>query len=192
MRKEVVAFTVEAHKDQERKYSGLPYYVHPIAVAGIVTQVTDDEDVISAALLHDVVEDTPVTIEQIADKFGGRVASLVAMVTDISRPEDGNRKVRKEIDRQHLAKASAEGQTIKLADLIDNSGSIIDCDPNFAKVYMKEKQACLYVLKRGNKWLQLRAQRIIDAYYSGSPVIDVDKMRGSEGEQEPETHIPNE
>jgi len=183
MRKEVIAFAVEAHRDQKRKYSGLPYYTHPIVVAGIVAQVTDDEDVISAALLHDVVEDTPVTLEEIRDKFGQRIASLVEMVTDISKPADGNRKIRKDIDREHLAKASAEGQTIKLADLIDNSGSIIDCDPNFAKVYMKEKQALLQILTKGNKWLQSRAQRIIDAYYSGSPTIDVDQMRAKAKEK---------
>ena len=59
------------------------------------------------------------------------------------RPEDGNRAKRKAIDRDHVAKASRYGKVIKLADLIDNTRSIVEHDPNFAKVYLKEKEALI-------------------------------------------------
>ena len=67
------------------------------------------------------------------------MAELVDDLTDVSKPQDGNRATRKELDRQHTAKASPDAKTIKLADLISNSRSIMKDDPNFAKVYMKEK-----------------------------------------------------
>ena len=136
------AFAAKAHAsiDQRRKYTNDPYIVHPVSVASIVAAAGGSEVMIAAAFLHDVVEDTPVTIEEVEAEFGSEVARLVAELTDVSRPEDGNRKARKAIDRDHSAAASPEGQTIKLADLIDNSETITAYDPNFAVVYMREKR----------------------------------------------------
>ena len=122
-------------------------------------------------MLHDVVEDTPVTIKDIEDEFGPRVASMVDDLTDVSKPEDGNRAVRKELDRQHTAKASPDAQTVKLADLISNSLSIMEDDPSFAKVYMKEKALLLEVLTKGNLHLFSFAANIVENYYK-----DVKKM----------------
>jgi (p)ppGpp synthase/HD superfamily hydrolase len=160
-------FAAGAHAaiNHRRKYTGEPYFDHCEAVATIVSTVTADIDVIAAAFLHDVVEDTQVTNDDIRHFFEDKVARLVAEVTDVSRPEDGNRRVRKEIDRQHLAKASPEGKTIKLADLIDNSKDIIKGDPNFAKVYMREKRALLEVLVGGDPTLYAQASRIVEDYY---------------------------
>ena len=87
----------------------------------------DDPEVQAAALLHDVVEDTPVSIKDIEDVFGPRVAALVGDLTDVSKPEDGNRAT-KGADRQHTAKASPDAKTVKLADLISNGKSIIKDD----------------------------------------------------------------
>jgi (p)ppGpp synthase/HD superfamily hydrolase len=114
---------------------------------------------IAAALLHDVVEDTHVTLDQIEDRFGNEVAELVGWLTDISRPEDGNRRTRKALDRFHSADAPAEAQTIKLADLIHNTISIAEHDPNFWKVYREEKIELLKVLTKGDKTLMYRAQQ---------------------------------
>jgi len=75
-------FSIEAHKEQFRK-SGEPYVIHPILVASITASITDDESMAIAALLHDVVEDTPHTIEEIEDLFGGDVAHLVEGLTKI-------------------------------------------------------------------------------------------------------------
>lgn len=146
-------FAKSAHGEQKRKYTDEPYFVHLNEVASIVEDFGADDDVIAAAYLHDVLEDTPTTYEGLAEIFGERVATLVNEVTDVSRKEDGNRKVRKELDRQHLAKASVEGQMIKLADLISNTKSIIEHDEDFAVTYLKEKKALLEVLNKGNSEL---------------------------------------
>ena len=156
---EAIEFATEAHGDQKRKYTGEPYITHPIAVMEIVREVPHTEEMLMAAVLHDTVEDTQVTIEDIKTKFGTKVAELVDGLTDVSRPEHGNRKTRKALDRAHLAKQNAEVQTIKLADLIHNTMSIGLYDPHFYKVYKEEKIKILDVLKLGNQTLMHRAQQ---------------------------------
>lgn len=158
-------YATEAHGDQKRNYTGEPYVVHPIAVAETVALYTPDVDVICAAFLHDVVEDTDRTLADIKKAFGYRTSVFVEEVTDIDKPEDGNRAFRKAMNRAHLAKASPQGQTIKLADLIDNTTSIIKYDRNFAKVYMKEKAELLKVLTKGEGHLQVIANAIVRSYY---------------------------
>ena len=155
---EVLKFATIAHGDQKRKYTNDPYIVHPIAVSEIVKTVAHTDEMVAAALLHDVVEDTPVTIDEIKTKFGSKVAELVGWLTDISRPEDGNRKTRKTLDREHSAEAPADAQTIKLADLIHNTKSIEKHDPHFWKVYKQEKIALLGVLTKGDSALRKIAQ----------------------------------
>ncbi len=103
-----IRFAKETHQriDHRRKYSNQPYSDHLEQVAKIVISVTDDEEMIAAAWLHDVVEDTPATLDNIEHGFGASVAQLVRDLTDISKPNDGNRAVRKAIDREHLMRAS--------------------------------------------------------------------------------------
>jgi (p)ppGpp synthase/HD superfamily hydrolase len=119
-------FATQAHQriDHRRKYSQQPYDVHLGAVAELVATVSDDAEMLAAAWLHDIVEDTPVTLEEVEREFGPGVASLVKELTDVSRPGDGNRAARKAIDRGHLAIASPRAKTIKLADLCDNARDI--------------------------------------------------------------------
>ena len=150
----------EAHQriDQRRKYSDLPYHVHLDAVADLVSSVTDDEEMIAAAWLHDVVEDTPATLEDLEQEFGSDVAQLVKELTDVSRPSDGNRAKRKSIDRQHTAQASSRAKTIKLADLIHNCSDITKHDPNFARIYLKEMSALLDVLGDADNKLYKQAR----------------------------------
>ena len=157
-------FAMAAHAsiNQLRKYTGEPYIVHPIAVARLVRSIGGTNEMIAAALLHDVVEDTPVTLNEIKHVFGFPIADLVEQLTDVSVPQDGNRAIRKEIDRKHSARATAEGQTIKLADLIENSRTIAEHDPEFAEVYIPEKRALLEVLTKGNLGLQRQAWVIVD------------------------------
>ena len=131
----------------------LPYYTHLENVADLVASVTSDEEVIAAALLHDVLEDTTTVHSELTEHFGLQVADLVNEVTDVSTKADGNRATRKGMDRDHLANASADGATIKLADLCDNSKDIMRHDPQFAKLYLTEKRALLEVLKVGNSTL---------------------------------------
>lgn len=159
-------FAVKAHGDQKRKYTNEPYVNHCIAVSKLVASVTMNDDIIVAAILHDTLEDTPTTFDDLQREFGIRVATLVREVTDVSTPEDGNRRIRKAKDRKHLAGASFAAKTIKLADLIDNTSSIVGYDKEFAKVYMQEKRELLEVLKDGNPSLFLSAKTIVDNYFS--------------------------
>jgi hypothetical protein len=157
-------FAVNAHTriGHRRKYMGLPYATHLENVAALVESVSDEPETIAAAWLHDVVEDTPATVESIEEAFGKSVASLVESLTDVSRPDFGNRAVRKEIDRQHLARASSRAKTVKLADLIDNCHDICRNDTRFAKLYLKEMGRLLEVLQEGNSDLYREAVRIHD------------------------------
>ena len=135
---DVLAFATEAHKGQKRKYTGEDYIVHPISVSKLVKKHGGSEIQQAGALLHDVVEDTQYTLADINANFGSQVATLVKWLTDTSRPEDGNRKTRKEIDRNRLGSAPADVQMIKLADMIDNSTTIFTLDKNFAPVFKRE------------------------------------------------------
>lgn len=158
----VFATAAHAAAAQLRKYTNEPYIVHPREVASIVESVEGaTSEMIAAAWLHDVVEDTGVTIETIRSEFGPSVAELVGWLTDVSRPEQGNRATRKAIDRAHTAMAPAEAQTIKLADVISNCTSIIEHDADFAKTYLEEKRLLLEVLTKGDKVLLEQARNIV-------------------------------
>ncbi len=150
-------FAQEAHKDHKRKYTGEPYYVHLDEVRNIVKQAGGSVNQQCAALLHDTVEDTSVTPADVTREFGPQIAKLVVELTDVSKPEDGNRKVRKGIDRDKLAGVSAEAQTVKYADLISNGRDIGKNDPKFAKVYHAEKADLLRVMKNGKASLRKEA-----------------------------------
>lgn len=138
-----MVFAMNAHNGQVRKYTGEPYITHCAGVVQLVRTCVHTPEMVAAAWLHDTVEDCGVTLATIEEKFGQKVATLVEMLTDVSKPSDGNRAVRKAIDREHTAKASWKAKTVKLADLIDNSRSIIERDPEFAKVYLAEKRLLL-------------------------------------------------
>jgi (p)ppGpp synthase/HD superfamily hydrolase len=132
-------------------------------VATIVEECGSSPEMIAAAWLHDTVEDTGVTIYTIRELFGQKVADLVSDLTDVSVPEDGNRAVRKELDRHHTAAAHPDSKTVKLADLIDNTASIMEHDLNFARIYVKEKEALLKVLTEGDIELYKRATEVLVA-----------------------------
>ena len=155
-------FAAAAHAavGQKRKYTNEPYIVHPMEVASIVASVDGNEEMVAAAWLHDVVEDTSIDIWTIGVMFTDTVASYVNYLTDISKPEDGDRAIRKAIDCKHIAKAPKEVKTIKLADLISNTSSIVEYDPKFAKIYLEEKKLLLKVLTEGDKTLYKRAYKL--------------------------------
>lgn len=161
-------YCIDAHGSQVRKYTGDPYWWHPVAVGTLLIEhVLDvDTNMVIAAHLHDVVEDTPTTIDEVGEEFNHDVARLVEWLTDTSRPSDGNRATRKRIDRERLAEAPARAQTIKLADLIHNSKSIIKHDPKFSKVFIAEVQLLLLVLTKGDKVLYSMLQEIVKEYYN--------------------------
>lgn len=125
------------HTGQVRKYTGESYITHPIAVTELVSQFVQDEDVLCAALLHDVVEDTPTTIEEIEEKFGPEIACYVWYLT---KPPSfvGNRDERKQLDRDRLQQAPKLARLIKVFDLWHNAGSIQEHDPKFWVTFKQE------------------------------------------------------
>jgi hypothetical protein len=155
-------FAVSRHTliGHRRKYTKLPYSEHLQNVANLVASVTEDPEMIAAAWLHDVVEDTTATLEDVEAEFGKPVAGLVEWLTDVSRPGDGNRAARKAIDREHLARADSRAKTVKLADLLDNCADIVKHDPRFGKVYLQEMGALLMVLDEGDPRLHEKATRL--------------------------------
>ena len=161
-----IEVAVSAHAGQVRKYSNIPYITHPFAVAGLVASIGGTEDMVAIAILHDVVEDSDVTVEQLEAEFGYEISYGVWCLSDVSKLEDGNRAFRKAMDREHIRKASSTIKTIKLADLIDNTSSIMACDPKFAEVYMAEKAQLLRVLQDGDPILLALATELVEGYYS--------------------------
>ncbi|MBW1800203.1 MAG: bifunctional (p)ppGpp synthetase/guanosine-3',5'-bis(diphosphate) 3'-pyrophosphohydrolase [Deltaproteobacteria bacterium] len=147
--------------NHRRKYTGRAYEVHLKGVFELVKSVTDDPEMLAAAWLHDTVEDTPVTLEDIKREFGAGVGLLVEELTDISQPGDGNRAARKAVDRAHTARASPRAKTIKLADVIDNCLDITQHDPRFAKTFLAEAVALIDVLAEGHVKLHEHARKVV-------------------------------
>jgi (p)ppGpp synthase/HD superfamily hydrolase len=172
-------YAIIAHDDQKRKYTKEPYMFHPVSVLDIAMPYIHSYIEIQAILLHDVVEDTEVTLEDIKRDFGEVVANLVEQLTDVSTENDGVRADRKRIDLEHTALASLEAKTIKLADIIDNSRSILKYDSKFAGVYMQEKRELLKVLKEGNKDLYNIAEEMVTEYFKGQTELLMKLIRSS-------------
>jgi guanosine-3',5'-bis(diphosphate) 3'-pyrophosphohydrolase len=162
-RARVFATAAHAAVGQLRKYTHEPYIVHPAEVVSTLKTVPHTEAMVAAAWLHDVVEDTGVTLELVRAEFGDEVATLVGWLTDVSRPDHGNRAARKAVDRAHTAAAPAEAQTVKLCDLLSNTRSIMEHDAKFARTYLEEKRLLLEVMTKGDATLRARAQSIVEA-----------------------------
>lgn len=159
--KEALEFATKAHAEQKRKYTEESYIEHPKRVAERVRTVPHSEEMICAAYLHDVVEDTPVSIEEIEGKFGKKIAGLVHELTDEymkGKYPHLNRRRRKEKEVLRQAKMSPEAKTIKLADVIDNTMDIVKNDRNFAQRYLPEMWALVEVLGDGDPSLYKKAQ----------------------------------
>jgi guanosine-3',5'-bis(diphosphate) 3'-pyrophosphohydrolase len=168
--KQASIFAKRAHGDQVRKYTGEPYWHHCQAVAATIAEMEMDEEVQAAAWLHDTIEDTAVVYVDIFNRFGARVANLVDDVTDQTKAGDANnygkllnRAERKTIDRNRLSAVCNDAKSIKLADLIDNTASIVKRDPDFARVYLREKALLLPLLAEGHFVLWCRAKLQLEA-----------------------------
>lgn len=157
-----LAFAAEAHGSvgQTRKYTGEPYINHPVEVMEIVRGVEHTDEMLAAALLHDTIEDTPTTREDVEREFGPKVAALVMELTD--QCHEGNRATRKAAEAARLGTISPEAQTVKIADFISNSRSIVEHDPGFARVYLREKVRVLSVMTDGDPSLYAQALRQIE------------------------------
>ena len=122
-----IIFATNAHKGQFRKGTQIPYILHPMEAAAIVGSMTTDEEVIAGAVLHDVVEDTDTSVEDVIAVFGERVGSLVASESENKRenhPAESTWKIRKQETLNHLVTAPIEVKMITLGDKLSNIRAI--------------------------------------------------------------------
>jgi myo-inositol-1(or 4)-monophosphatase len=122
-----IVFAVRAHTGTERRGKGFPYIVHPLEAMEIVSTMTCDQELLAAAALHDTLEDTDVTMEQIRAEFGDRVASLVATETDIvieGVADEDSWHARKQAAIDRLASASRDAKIVALGDKLSNMRAI--------------------------------------------------------------------
>ena len=126
-----IVFAVQAHHNTERRGKGFPYIVHPMEAVEIVSTITADQELLAAAALHDTIEDTDVTVEQIREAFGDRVAELVHAESDQINGELFNGEneeetwhARKQAAIDRLAKASHDAKIVALGDKLSNMRAI--------------------------------------------------------------------
>jgi (p)ppGpp synthase/HD superfamily hydrolase len=159
---EAMMFAREVHRDQVRRYTGNPYVDHLAEVCGIAMSVgwhnahIHPDTLMAVCWLHDCIEDQGVEPDEIQRQFGDDVALGVTTLSDL---EVGNRAERKAASRDRLAKAPGWVQTIKVADLISNTSSIVQHDPKFAVTYLEEKRLLLDVLTKADPRLVAIARR---------------------------------
>lgn len=165
-------FVKQSHGDQKRKYTFDPYYVHLEAVAEIVSEYTKEELAIEIALCHDLFEDAGVTWTELFDlcekigysmKQSAHIADGVTDLTDVYTSEAFphlNRTKRKALEAQRLGGIQALHQTVKYADMLHNTSSIVAFDRAFAKIYMEEKKMYLDLMKNGNEVLRKKCYEV--------------------------------
>lgn len=122
-----IVFAVKAHANTERRGKGYPYIIHPLEAVEIVATMTPDQELLAAAVLHDTVEDTEVTVEQLRAEFGERVASLVADESDVmpeGMTEEDSWHQRKQAAIDRLSKASHDAKMVALGDKLSNMRAI--------------------------------------------------------------------
>jgi (p)ppGpp synthase/HD superfamily hydrolase len=132
-------FARRAHEGQVRDFHRVPYIFHPARVAGRVALHPDATEVmVAAAFLHDVVEDTPFNLQDVATATSFEVSDLVSQLTNPSKNMKLPREDRKAIDRAHLRKATREAKIIKMIDRIDNLRDMDGADDQFRQLYAGE------------------------------------------------------
>ena len=122
-----IMMAVKAHANTERRGKGFPYIVHPMEAVEIVATITSDQELLAAAALHDVVEDTGITITQIREEFGDRVAALVEAESDKFTegvPEADSWHDRKQAAITRLANSSRDAKIVALGDKLSNMRAI--------------------------------------------------------------------
>lgn len=170
---QVKEYADTSHGTQVRKYTGERYIAHPMRVMETVRGYCSDLPVLAASLLHDVLEDTPVTANELEvdlSKFMGpddvrKTTQIVIELTDIFVKKHYprvNRKSRKEKEALRLSSVSAEAQTVKYADIIDNVVDIVKQDADFAKIFVKEAKSMLMMMEAGDPRLREKALSVVD------------------------------
>jgi (p)ppGpp synthase/HD superfamily hydrolase len=165
----VTTFAAAAHGDQQRKYLPEPYIGHPVRVMQTCRKYSSSVSLLSAALLHDVLEDTDVKKERIyeflltvmGEQEAKQTIHLVVELTDVfvkAAYPKLNRRFRKYKELKRLEQVSPDAQTIKYADIIDNVAAIATTDSDFAPVYLRECRTILEKLDKGDPVLYTEAR----------------------------------
>lgn len=122
-----IIFAVQAHHNTERRGKGFPYIVHPLEAVEIIATITPDQELLAAAALHDTIEDTEVTVEDIRREFGDRIAELVHSESDqftegVSEEDSWHDRKQAAIDR--LRQASHDAKIVAMGDKLSNMRAI--------------------------------------------------------------------
>jgi (p)ppGpp synthase/HD superfamily hydrolase len=139
-------FAIRKHGDQMRDFNPEPYWHHCGRVSNRLIRYCASTSIVVAGWLHDTLEDTDATYEELVKEFGVESAEIVLEVTNVSRPEHGKRPMRKRLDRQYIAGASWKGQMVKCADIMDNVPSMVEHNVKFAQIYVAEKREQLIAM----------------------------------------------
>ena len=168
----IAAFADRSHGDQQRKYADEKYIHHPLRVMKACQDEGYPLTVLAAAILHDVLEDTATTPEEIrkflltvmSERDVDHTLMLVTELTDVYIKEDHpqmNRRKRKAREANRLEKVSAEAQTIKYADIMDNAKGMAENGADFAPVFLKECIKLLEKMRKGNEQLRANALQVV-------------------------------
>jgi guanosine-3',5'-bis(diphosphate) 3'-pyrophosphohydrolase len=161
-------FVKESHGDQKRKYTGAPYWIHLLSVAEIVYPYSSGFMEVEIALCHDLIEDTKATYDDLEKELVRERYNLIETrhilkgvedLTDVYTHEaypNLNRQKRKALEAVRLLDTSPYSQTVKYADILDNSASIAEHDPGFARIYISEIAAKITEMDKGNPELYKR------------------------------------
>jgi guanosine-3',5'-bis(diphosphate) 3'-pyrophosphohydrolase len=169
---QVKEYADRAHGEQRRKYTPDRYIVHPIRVMKLCAEYTNNLPMLAAALLHDVLEDTPVKKEQLhqflltlmREPDATQATHLVVELSDVFVKDaypHWNRRKRKQKERERIGQTSPESQTIKYADILDNCSEIVEHDPEFAPTFLRECKQLLEVIPKGNPELYQRSKEAV-------------------------------
>jgi len=157
--KKAFIFAKSAHKNQTRKFSGLPYIVHPTEVANLVSKFTNNPILVAASYLHDTIEDTETTYEILKLEFGKTVADLVQELTSLSKEEIKNAGGKAKYLTTKMMKMSKDALTIKLCDRLDNV-SDVNASEGFKERYYAETK---YILDNLTRSLDSTQKKIVNA-----------------------------
>jgi guanosine-3',5'-bis(diphosphate) 3'-pyrophosphohydrolase len=170
---QIQEFARQAHGDQQRKFEEEPYIRHLVRVKDLCAEYTTSTRVLAAALLHDTLEDTDTTPESLLaflntlvhEDQSRSILGIVVELTDVYVKKNfpqWNRRKRKQKEAARLAAVSADAQTVKYSDIIDNSLTIAGADDSFVRTYLMECRAILKVMNQGNGELYQQAVKVVN------------------------------
>lgn len=165
---DAIELAARAHHHQVRKGTEIPYIVHPLAVAGILIRVNSPEPVVIAALLHDVIEDTPVTVREILAQFGPEVADLVIALSEPDKTAPWENRKTHTID--YLEKmANDDVLIVALADKLDNIRAIREgLESDGEKFWERFNRP-----KENQRWYYERLESVFSTRISREPALSL-------------------